>query len=174
MTATLTLDCTGSPVFAISLSNGVSPGATVTNRSMSGGGSNRLNYGLFSDPGYTQNWGNTPGTGLGDRYFKRNHSALHHLCPASGESVRTAEHVRRYHHRCDNPAIRNQLRPRSHKIHSLRCDLESLFAFCDGLGFRQVFWLADRRRINDFGELHKHYTLQCGAECRNSSRSDCH
>ena len=63
VTATLILSCNGNPEFAIALNEGTAPGATVTNRSMTGGGSNQLNYGLFSDPGYSQNWGNTPGTG---------------------------------------------------------------------------------------------------------------
>ena len=62
VTATLTLDCSGQPVFAISLNSGTAAGATVINRSMTAP-SGQLNYGLFSDPGYINNWGNTPGTG---------------------------------------------------------------------------------------------------------------
>ena len=63
VTATLILSCNGNPEFAIAFNEGTAPGATVTNRSMSGGGSNQLNYELFSDPGYSMNWGNTPATG---------------------------------------------------------------------------------------------------------------
>jgi spore coat protein U-like protein len=63
VTATLVLSCNGNPQFAIALNEGTAPGATVTNRSMTGGGSNQLNYELFSDAGYSQNWGNTPATG---------------------------------------------------------------------------------------------------------------
>ena len=63
VTATLILSCNGNPEFAIALNEGTAPGATVTNRSMTGGGSNQLNYELFSDAGYSQNWGNTPATG---------------------------------------------------------------------------------------------------------------
>ena len=63
VTATLVLSCNGNPVFAIALNSVTAPGATVTNRSMTAGGTDQLNYGLFSDPGYTQNWGNTPDTG---------------------------------------------------------------------------------------------------------------
>jgi spore coat protein U domain-containing protein, fimbrial subunit CupE1/2/3/6 len=62
-TASLLLSCNGgSATFAIALNSGTTPGATVTNRSMSSA-SGRLNYELFSDPAYSLNWGNTPGTG---------------------------------------------------------------------------------------------------------------
>jgi spore coat protein U-like protein len=63
VTANILINCNGNPEFAIALNSGTAPGAAVANRSMSGGGSNQLNYGLFSDAGYSQNWGNTPGTG---------------------------------------------------------------------------------------------------------------
>jgi spore coat protein U-like protein len=63
VTASIVISCNGNPTFGIALNSGTAPGATVTNRSMTAGGSDQLNYGLFSDPGYTQNWGNTPGTG---------------------------------------------------------------------------------------------------------------
>jgi spore coat protein U-like protein len=61
-TATLVLSCNGNATFGIGLNSGTTPGATVTNRSMSST-SGQLNYELFSDPGYSLNWGNTPGTG---------------------------------------------------------------------------------------------------------------
>ncbi len=63
VTANIVVNCNGNPTFAIGLNSGTAPGATIDNRSMSGGNNNRLNYQLFSDPTYTQNWGNTPDTG---------------------------------------------------------------------------------------------------------------
>jgi spore coat protein U-like protein len=62
VTANIVVSCNGNPEFAIALNSGTAPGATITNRSMTAA-SGQLNYGLFSDPGFTQNWGNTPGTG---------------------------------------------------------------------------------------------------------------
>jgi spore coat protein U-like protein len=61
-TGTLTVSCPLGILYAISLDAGTGPGATVSNRSMTAG-SDRLQYGLFSNASDTANWGNTPGTG---------------------------------------------------------------------------------------------------------------
>jgi len=62
VTAILSVNCNPNANYSIGLDSGTAPGATVTARSMTGG-SNVLQYGLFSDAAFTQNWGNTPGTG---------------------------------------------------------------------------------------------------------------
>jgi spore coat protein U-like protein len=62
LTGTLTVSCPLGVLYAISLDAGNGSGATVSNRSMSSG-SDRLQYGLYSNASYTANWGNTPGTG---------------------------------------------------------------------------------------------------------------
>jgi spore coat protein U-like protein len=61
-TTTLSATCTSTAPYNIGLDQGVAPGATVTTRSMTGPGSQRLNYGLFKDSGRTINWGATVGT----------------------------------------------------------------------------------------------------------------
>jgi len=64
VTGTITVTCTSGAAFHIGLNAGNTPGATITNREMFGGqgGQNTLAYQLFSDPGYTINWGNSAGT----------------------------------------------------------------------------------------------------------------
>jgi spore coat protein U domain-containing protein, fimbrial subunit CupE1/2/3/6 len=62
LTGTLTVSCPLGLLYAISLDAGNGSGATVFNRSMSSG-SDRLQYGLYSNASHTANWGNTPGTG---------------------------------------------------------------------------------------------------------------
>ncbi len=63
MTANIIINCRNNVIYVIGLNAGTAPGATITNRSMTSG-PNSLNYELFSDPAYSQNWGDTPGTGL--------------------------------------------------------------------------------------------------------------
>ena len=61
-TSTVTVTCTNTTTFNIGLNAGTSAGATVTTRKMTGTGSATLNYSLFRDSGYSQNWGSTVGT----------------------------------------------------------------------------------------------------------------
>jgi spore coat protein U-like protein len=58
----ITLTCTNSAIWNIGLDAGTSTAATVTTRAMTGTGSAKINYELFSDPTRTTNWGNTVGT----------------------------------------------------------------------------------------------------------------
>jgi spore coat protein U-like protein len=58
----ITLTCTNSAIWNIGLDAGTFTGATVTTRAMTGPGGTHLNYGLFTDPTRTTNWGNTVGT----------------------------------------------------------------------------------------------------------------
>jgi spore coat protein U-like protein len=61
LTGGIIVTCTlGSP-FNIGLNAGTASGATVTTRKMLSG-ANTLNYALYRDVAYTQNWGNTVGT----------------------------------------------------------------------------------------------------------------
>ena len=60
--STITVQCTNGTTYNVGLNAGQATGATVTTRSMAGPGGAQLNYGLFSDPGHTTNWGNTIGT----------------------------------------------------------------------------------------------------------------
>ena len=59
---TISVTCTKSANYNLGLSAGLASGATVTNRSMTGPSSSLLSYKLFSNSGYTTNWGNTVGT----------------------------------------------------------------------------------------------------------------
>ena len=61
-TTTLSVTCTKASTYNVGLSAGQSTGATVTNRKMTGPSSALLGYKLFSNSGYTTNWGNTVGT----------------------------------------------------------------------------------------------------------------
>jgi spore coat protein U-like protein len=61
-TSTITVTCTDTTTFNIGLNAGTATGATVTTRKMTGTGSATLNYSLFRDSGYSQNWGTTVGT----------------------------------------------------------------------------------------------------------------
>jgi spore coat protein U-like protein len=68
----ITLACTHTTPWAVGLSQGNSPGATVATRKMTGPGGALLPYGLFQDAARTVNWGDTVGidtvhgTGTGD------------------------------------------------------------------------------------------------------------
>jgi spore coat protein U-like protein len=61
-TSTISVTCTSTTTYNVGLNAGLATGATVTNRSMTGPGSALLHYSLFSNSGYTTNWGNTVGT----------------------------------------------------------------------------------------------------------------
>lgn len=61
-TSTISINCTNLTAYNVGLNAGLATGATVTNRSMTGPGSALLHYKLFSNSGYTTNWGNTVGT----------------------------------------------------------------------------------------------------------------
>jgi spore coat protein U-like protein len=61
-TTTLSATCTSTTPYNIGLDQGVSSGATVTTRKMTGPSSQLLNYSLFRDSARTLNWGNTVGT----------------------------------------------------------------------------------------------------------------
>ena len=60
-TSTVSVTCTNTTPYTVALSAGLGSGATVANRSMTGGAV-LLGYGLFRDAGHTLNWGLTPGT----------------------------------------------------------------------------------------------------------------
>ena len=53
--------CTRSTPWTVGLSQGTSPGATVTTRKMTRAGGGTLSYDLFRNAARTQNWGNTVG-----------------------------------------------------------------------------------------------------------------
>lgn len=63
VTGTLSVRCPFNTAYAVGLSAGASTGATVTNRRMTGPASALLGYGLYSDAGYTANWGDTSSAG---------------------------------------------------------------------------------------------------------------
>lgn len=60
--AIIGVQCTTGQTYNVGLGPGATPGATVTTRQMLGPGSATVNYGLFRDTAYTQNWGVTIGT----------------------------------------------------------------------------------------------------------------
>ena len=61
-TSTVSVTCTNTTPYNVSLNAGTSTGATVTTRKMTGPSSALLNYSLFSNSGMTTSWGNTIGT----------------------------------------------------------------------------------------------------------------
>jgi len=61
-TSIISIACTKAATYSVGLNAGLATGATVTNRSMTGPGAELLSYELFSNSGYTANWGNTVGT----------------------------------------------------------------------------------------------------------------
>jgi spore coat protein U-like protein len=58
-TTTLTATCASGSAYTIGLNAGVSSGATVSSRAMTGPAATLLHYGLFQDSARTLNWGNT-------------------------------------------------------------------------------------------------------------------
>ena len=61
-TTTLSITCTNLAPYTVGLNAGTTTGATVTNRMMTGPSGATLNYSLFSNSGYTTNWGNSTGS----------------------------------------------------------------------------------------------------------------
>jgi spore coat protein U-like protein len=61
-TSSGTFTCTNTTPYNVGLSAGLSTGATVTSRKMTGPAGALLAYSLFSDTGRTVNWGTTIGT----------------------------------------------------------------------------------------------------------------
>jgi len=61
-TSTVSVTCTNTTPYNVSLNAGTATGATVTTRKMTGPSSALLNYSLFSNSGMTTGWGNTIGT----------------------------------------------------------------------------------------------------------------
>jgi spore coat protein U-like protein len=60
-TATIAVTCTNSTTYEVALDAGGGSGGTTTTRRLSAGG-DTLQYQLFRDSGYSQNWGNTSGS----------------------------------------------------------------------------------------------------------------
>ncbi len=60
--ATITVTCTNTTPYNIGLDAGLGAGATTTIRWMTGPSGALLAYGLYSDAGFTSNWGNTIGS----------------------------------------------------------------------------------------------------------------
>jgi spore coat protein U-like protein len=60
-TSTITVTCSSGVAYNIGLNAGTAPGATVTNRSMTGPGGTMLHYQLCRDSARNRNWGNTVG-----------------------------------------------------------------------------------------------------------------
>ena len=58
----ITVACTSGTTYNVGLDAGLGTGATVAARKMTFGGTNTLEYGLFSNAGATTVWGNTVGT----------------------------------------------------------------------------------------------------------------
>ncbi|MES2390277.1 MAG: spore coat U domain-containing protein [Acidobacteriota bacterium] len=62
VTGSITVTCPNGRAYNVALNAGLSSGATITTRAMSGSGTNKLGYALYSDAARTINWGNTSGT----------------------------------------------------------------------------------------------------------------
>jgi spore coat protein U-like protein len=58
---TVNVTCTNTTPYTVGLDQGTATGATVTTRGMTGGGA-VINYALYRDSGYLNNWGKTIGT----------------------------------------------------------------------------------------------------------------
>jgi len=61
-TSTVSVTCTNTTPYNVSLNAGTATGATVTTRKMTGPSSATLNYAMYSNSGMTTNWGQTIGT----------------------------------------------------------------------------------------------------------------
>jgi spore coat protein U-like protein len=64
-TTTLSVTCTDTTPYNVGLNAGTATGATVTTRMMTGPGGALLNYSLYSNSGYSVNWGNSSGSWVG-------------------------------------------------------------------------------------------------------------
>jgi spore coat protein U-like protein len=82
--------------YDIGLNAGTAPGASVTNRSMTGPGGALLGYGLFQDAKRSKNWGNTPGVdteqGSGDSSGKPELWAVYGKLPG-GQNANPGSYV---------------------------------------------------------------------------------
>ncbi|MFJ3056211.1 spore coat U domain-containing protein [Herbaspirillum sp. NPDC087042] len=58
----ITVLCTNGTTYNVGLDAGTGSGSTVTSRKMTAVGGGTLNYALYRDSGYTNNWGTTIGT----------------------------------------------------------------------------------------------------------------
>ena len=61
-TTTIDVTCSNGTSYDIGLDAGTATGASVTTRQMTDGGSNTLNYSLYSESSHTTNWGDTVDT----------------------------------------------------------------------------------------------------------------
>ncbi|MES2390274.1 MAG: spore coat protein U domain-containing protein [Acidobacteriota bacterium] len=61
-TSTVSVTCTSTTPYSVSLDAGATSGATTTTRKMKATGANVLSYALFSDSSRTVNWGNVIST----------------------------------------------------------------------------------------------------------------
>jgi spore coat protein U-like protein len=61
-TSTVSVTCSNTTTYNVGFSAGLATAATVTTRKMTGPASALLSYGLYSNSGYTANWGQTIGT----------------------------------------------------------------------------------------------------------------
>lgn len=61
-TSTISVTCTSGTSYNVGLNAGTATGATITKRSMTGPAGVLIGYKLFSNSGYTLNWGNAVGT----------------------------------------------------------------------------------------------------------------
>jgi spore coat protein U-like protein len=61
-TSNVSVTCTNTTAYNVSLNPGTATGATVTTRKMTGPSGALLNYALYSNSGMTTNWGQTVGT----------------------------------------------------------------------------------------------------------------
>ena len=59
-TGSLSVQCTNTTPYVVSLDQGAASGATTSTRKMTSGGST-VSYNLYRDSGRTQNWGNSAG-----------------------------------------------------------------------------------------------------------------
>lgn len=61
-TSTVSVTCTNTTPYNVSLNPGLATGATVTTRKMTGPASAVLSYAMYQDSGHSVNWGQTIGT----------------------------------------------------------------------------------------------------------------
>ena len=62
ITGTLTVTCTKGLAYGIALNSGLSAGATITNRAMTGPSGALLRYGIYTNASHSINWGDSSGT----------------------------------------------------------------------------------------------------------------
>ncbi len=94
-TATITITCTNTTPYTVSLSAGVSSGATETGRKMTGPtATDLLAYVLTSDAAHSVNWGTTTGTVAGT-----GNGTAHGLRPGGSRPIRQARKLHRHDHR---------------------------------------------------------------------------